>query len=287
MTAAKVAPLVASRYAVLGNPVAHSQSPFIHTEFARQTGHRLNYERLLCEADDFASALRQFADAGAAGCNVTMPFKFDAFAFCARRTPRAELAGACNTLRFDAEGCYGDNTDGAGLQRDIERNAGIGLRGARILLIGAGGGAAGALGALVGSGAAEVVVANRRVERAAVLVGRHRTLAAATGTRLAAAGLDDCGDGFDIVVNASASSVAGAPVPVAAGVLRPGALAYDMMYGAPARPFLAWAEAAGAIGRDGLGMLVEQAAEAFEFWRGVAPRTADVLVALRARLASA
>ena len=286
MTASKVAPLVASRYAVLGNPVAHSQSPFIHAEFARQTGQRLNYERLLCRVDGFASALREFADAGAAGCNVTMPFKFDAFALCARRSPRAELAGACNTLRFDAQGWYGDNTDGAGLRRDIERNAGVCLRGARILLIGAGGGAAGALGALVGSGAAEVVVANRRVERGEALVGRHGTLAATTGTRLAAAGLDDCGDGFDIVVNASASSVAGAPVPVAAGVLRPGSLAYDMMYGALARPFLAWAEAAGATGRDGLGMLVEQAAEAFEFWRGVAPQTAGVLVALRARLAS-
>ena len=276
-----------SRYAVLGNPVAHSQSPFIHAEFARQTGEVMDYARLLCPLDGFASALRDFADAGAAGCNVTMPFKFDAFALCQRRTARAELAGACNTLRFDAHGWFGDNTDGAGLQRDIERNAGVRLRGARVLLIGAGGGAAGALGALVGGGAAEIVVANRRVERAEVLVRRHGSPAVTEGTRVSAASLDRCGDGFDIVVNASASSVAGAPVPVAAGVLRRGALAYDMMYGAPARPFLAWAEAEGAHARDGLGMLVEQAAEAFEFWRGVAPRTADVLAALRARLAPA
>lgn len=286
MSAQKVDSPAPSRYAVLGNPVAHSQSPFIHAEFARQTGQALNYERLLCPMDGFAFALRVFADAGAAGCNVTMPFKFDAFALCSQRTTRAELAGACNTLRFDAEGWFGDNTDGAGLQRDIERNAGVGLRGARVLLIGAGGGAAGALGALVGGGAAEVVVANRRVERAQVLVERHLQLAKAARTRLVASSLDGCGDGFDIVVNASASSVAGAPVPVAARVLRPGALAYDMMYGASAEPFLAWAEAAGASGRDGLGMLVEQAAEAFEFWCGMAPLTADVLAALRARLAS-
>ena len=286
MTAPKVATPGPNRYAVLGNPVAHSQSPFIHGEFARQTGQVLNYERLLCRVDGFASALRDFADAGAAGCNVTMPFKFEAFALCGRRTARAELAGACNTLRFDPQGWFGDNTDGAGLQRDIERNAGVRLRGARILLIGAGGGAAGALGALIGSGAAEVVVANRRVGRAEALVDRHRMQADASGTRVIATGLDGCGDGFDVVVNASASSVAGAPVPVAARVLRPGALAYDMMYGGPAEPFLAWAEAAGVTGRDGLGMLVEQAAEAFEVWRGVAPQTAGVLAVLRARMAS-
>ena len=278
---------VADRYAVLGNPVAHSQSPFIHGEFARQTGQVLSYERQLCPIDGFAAALRGLADTGAAGCNVTMPFKFEAFALCTERTQRAELAGACNTLRFDGSRWFGDNTDGAGLRRDIERNAGVRLQGARVLLIGAGGGAAGALGALVGSGAAEVVVANRHVERAARLVIRHAALAAATGTRVVASALDRCGDGFDVVVNASASSVTGAPVPVATGVLRHGALAYDMMYGPPARSFLDWAEAAGAHSRDGLGMLVEQAAEAFELWRGVAPATAAVLAALRARLAPA
>lgn len=276
-----------SRYAVLGNPVAHSQSPFIHAEFALQTGQAIRYERQLCAMDGFAAALRKLADSGAAGCNVTMPFKFEAFALCARRTPRAELAGACNTLRFDAAGWFGDNTDGAGLRRDIERNAEVRLQGTRVLLIGAGGGAAGALGALIGSGAAEVVVANRHVDRAEILVDRHGALAAIRGCRLAAAEIDGCGDGFDVVVNASASSVAGAPVPVAAAVLRPGALAYDMMYGPPAQTFLAWAAAAGASGRDGLGMLVEQAAEAFELWRGVAPQTAAVLASLRARLASA
>jgi shikimate dehydrogenase len=277
-----------ARYAVIGNPVAHSQSPFIHAEFARQTGESLSYERVFCEMEAFTATLRSFAASGASGCNVTMPFKFEAFDLCTVRTPRAELAGACNTIRFDSGDWLGDNTDGAGLLRDIERNAGVRLHGARVLLIGAGGGAAGALGPLIASGAAEVIVANRGVERAERLVGRHAPaiVAVATTTRVAASSLGACGSGFDVVINASASSVGGAPVPVARSVLRPGALALDMMYGAPARAFLTWAEGEGAIARDGLGMLVEQAAEAFELWRGVAPETAPVLAALRSRLAA-
>jgi len=276
----------ASRYAVVGNPVAHSQSPFIHTAFAAQTGEPFTYERLLCPLDGFAAAAREFAAGGAAGCNVTMPFKFEAFTLAAHRSPRADVAGACNVLRFDRDGWFGDNTDGAGLVRDIERNAGVDLRGARVLLIGAGGGAAGALGALVAAGAAEVVVANRTVGRARALSQRHR--AAAGGGelgRVAATTLDACGTAFDVVVNASASSASGAEVPVAATVLRRGTLALDMMYGPSANGFLAWAEANGARGRDGLGMLVEQAAEAFALWRGVAPETAPVLAALRRHLA--
>jgi len=281
--------VTASRYAVVGNPVAHSQSPFIHAAFAAQTGEPVAYERVLCPLDGFAPALRDFVAGGASGCNVTMPFKFEAFGLVARTTARARLAGACNTIRFDAEGWVGDNTDGAGLVRDIERNAGVALRGARVLLIGAGGGAAGALGPLVASGASEIVVANRSVDRAVALVERHRSdpaLITTTTARLAAASLDSCGTGFDVVVNGSATSVSGAAVPVAAGVLRPGALALDMMYGPAAAGFVAWADAHGALGRDGLGMLVEQAAEAFAFWRGVAPDTAPVLRALRARLAA-
>jgi shikimate dehydrogenase len=272
---------------VAGNPVAHSQSPFIHAAFAAQTGEPVRYERLLCPLDAFAPTLRAFADAGASGCNVTMPFKFEAFELVTKATPRARIAAACNTLRFDAEGWVGDNTDGAGLVRDIERNAGVALRGARVLLIGAGGGAAGALGPLLASGAREVVVANRTVERARELVERHRlVLDAAVPARIVAASLDACGEGFDVVVNATATSVAGALVPVAASVLRRGGLALDMMYGPAASAFVAWAEARGASGRDGLGMLVEQAAEAFAFWRGIEPETAPVLRALRERLAA-
>jgi len=273
-----------SRYVVAGNPVAHSQSPFIHAEFAKQTGEPVSYDRLLCPLDAFAATVRSFAAGGGAGCNVTLPFKLEAFALASERTPRAALAGACNCLRFDAAGWTGDNTDGAGLVADLLGNARVALRGSRLLLVGAGGGAAGALGPLLAEGPAELVVANRTESRAAELVQRHAAAAAAAGTVLRASGLADAGRGFDIVVNGSASSVAGAGVPVEASVLRPGALALDMMYGPPAEPFLAWARSHGATGRDGLGMLVEQAAEAFLFWRGVRPRTAEVLAALRQRV---
>jgi shikimate dehydrogenase len=277
-----------STYAVAGNPVEHSQSPFIHAEFARQTGEALVYGRVLCPLDAFAATVRAFAASGASGCNVTMPFKFAAFDLVAEPSPRAQLARACNTLRFDARGWHGDNTDGAGLVRDIEQNAGVPIGGSRVLLIGAGGGAAGALGPLLAAGAREIVVANRTVGRAEALVARH----AAPSPRgakatLHATPLGACGVGFDIVVNASSSSVAAAPVPVPAAVLKPGCLAIDMMYGPSARAFLAWAEAHGARSRDGLGMLVEQAAEAFFFWRGVRPRTAQVLATLRQRLDAA
>jgi len=278
------------RYVVTGNPVEHSQSPFIHAEFARQTGQALDYGRLLIPLDDFAGTVQRFAagstDGPARGCNVTVPFKFEAFALAKRHTPRAALAQACNTLRFDTgpEGWLGDNTDGAGLVADIERNAGVPLRGRRILLIGAGGAAAGVLGPLLATQPAELVVANRTLDKAQALVDRHT--AVSHGARLRAAPLADCGEGFDVVVNGTASSLAGAAPPVAAQVLGAGALALDMMYGPAAQGFLAWAAAHGAQGRDGLGMLVEQAAEAFWLWRGVRPDTTAVLPALRARLAA-
>ena len=279
------------RYAVAGHPVEHSQSPFIHAEFARQTAQAIDYGRLLCPLDGFAGTVRAFAadrSAGVArGCNVTVPFKFEAFALAARRTPRAELAQAANTLRFDADeagGWLADNTDGIGLVRDIERNAAIALAGRRVLLIGAGGAAAGALGPLLEAGPAALVVANRTRARAEALVHRHA--AVARGVALSACTPEQAGAGFDVVINATASSLQGAEIPVDAGVLAPGALALDMMYGPAAQGFLAWAEANGARGRDGLGMLVEQAAEAFFVWRGLQPDTAPVLAALRARLAA-
>jgi len=273
------------RYVVAGNPVEHSQSPFIHARFAEQTGEPVAYDRLLCPLDAFAPTIRAFAEAGGSGCNVTVPFKFEAFALAARTSERAALAEAANVLRFDADGWYADNTDGMGLVRDIERNAGVPLAGRRVLLVGAGGASSGALGTLLQARPADVVLANRTVAKAQALVDRHAALAAATGTRLVAVGLDAPGAAFDVVVNASASSLAGAEIPVPATVLRPGALALDMMYGEKARGFLDWAAAHGATPRDGLGMLVEQAAESFEIWRGVLPQTAPVLAALRDRLA--
>lgn len=272
------------RYAVLGHPVAHSQSPFIHAEFARQTGEAVDYGRVECPLDGFEATLRAFAASGALGCNVTVPFKFEAPRLAARVTPRAALAQAANVLRFDAEGWSADNSDGIGLVRDLELHAGQPVAGQRVLLIGAGGAAAGVLGPLIEARAAAVTVVNRTPGRAAALIARHMLLAAEHGCELAAAGLDAPGRDYDIVLNASASSLAGAAVPVPASVLAPGALAVDLMYGPAAEAFLAWARAAGARSRDGLGMLVEQAAEAFWFWRGVRPETAPVLAALRARV---
>lgn len=272
------------RYAVAGNPVEHSQSPFIHGLFAQATGEAMSYERLLCPLDGFAHTLRRFAEQGGRGCNVTVPFKFEAFTLAPRHSDRAALAQASNCLRFDAAGWFADNTDGAGLVRDIERNAGIALPGARVLLIGAGGASAGVMGPLLGAGVAELVVANRTIERAEVLVARHAPLAARHGATLRASRLGDPGNAFDIVVNATASSLSGSPVPVSATVLRPGGLALDMMYGPAAQGFVDWARRHGATGRDGLGMLVEQAAEAFHVWRGVRPATADVLAAVRRRI---
>ena len=272
------------RYAVLGNPVAHSQSPFIHAEFARQTGEPVEYGRVLCPLDGFEATVREFAAGGGRGCNITVPFKFEAVRLARTVTPRAALAGAANVLRFDAEGWVADNTDGVGLVRDIERHAGQPLAGRRVLLVGAGGAAAGVLGPLLEAGPAGVVLVNRTRERADALVARHAALADARRVKLAAAAIDSPGAAFDVVVNATASSLQAAAVPVGAEVLAPGALAVDLMYGAAARPFLQWAQGAGARARDGLGMLVEQAAEAFFFWRGVRPETGPVLAALRARL---
>ena len=270
------------RYVVAGNPVEHSQSPFIHTEFARRTGQALDYGRLLVPTGGFADAVRALAGGGAKGCNITVPFKFEAFGLAARHTERATLAQAANVLRFDAQGWLADNTDGAGLVDDIERNAKVSLAGARVLLIGAGGAASGALGPLLAALPAELVLANRTLAKAQALVDRHRTVVG--GALLRASTLEGCGRDFDVVINASASSLQGASVPVSPVVLAPGALALDMMYGVAARQFLEWAEEHGARGRDGLGMLVEQAAAAFALWRGVRPETGAVLAGLRERM---
>jgi shikimate dehydrogenase len=282
------------RYAVLGHPVAHSQSPFIHAAFARQTGEHIDYGRIECPLDGFEATVRAFiasADPArglgpARGCNITVPFKFQVLPLAREASARARLAQAANVLRFDAEGWYADNTDGIGLVRDIQVNAGRPLAARRVLLVGAGGASAGVLGPLIEARPAEVTVANRSVDKAVALVQRHQAWAADHGVRLAGCGLDGSGEAYDLVLNGTASSLAGGGVPVPGRVLAPGALAVDMMYGPAARPFLDWAAAHGAEGRDGLGMLVEQAAGAFALWRGITPDTAPVLAALRARLAA-
>ncbi len=285
------------RYVVAGNPVAHSRSPDIHAAFAAQTGQSLVYERLLCPLDGFEDSIRAFVAAGGRGCNVTVPFKFEAFRLAARRTPRAQLAGAVNTFRFDdaaSGGWLGDNTDGAGLLADIERNAARPLRGQRVLLIGAGGASAGVLGSLITGRPAEIRIVNRSADKALALADSHRDWAIGHGVRLSAGGLDDAADDgrFDTLINGTSASLSGAGLPLPdpdAPMLARGGLAVDMMYGPSAAPFLEWAAdqaGPGGVQRDGLGMLVEQAAEAFLLWRGVRPDSATVLATLRRRLAS-
>ncbi len=275
------------RYAVIGNPIAHSLSPYIHGEFARQTSQHMDYGRLLCQPGEFDSCLLEFANAGGRGCNVTMPFKFDAYRLATRRTARADLACAANVMTLAEGGWSADNTDGSGLLRDIESGAKVTVVGQRVLLIGAGGAAAGVLGPLLDARPAELTLVNRTLDKAEALALRHQPLAAERGVHLQVAPISSPGLDHDIVINASASSLQGAASPVPTDVFRPGALAVDLSYGASALPFLAWAEAAGACGRDGLGMLVEQAALAFQAWRGARPDTAPVLQALRQRLAQA
>lgn len=278
------------RYAVIGWPIAHSKSPFIHARFAEQTGQHLEYGRIACQPGELAAVLRRFIDGEsgqgpARGCNVTVPLKFDTVALAAEASPRARLAQAGNVLALDVPGWRAENTDGIGLVRDIEHGAGIALTGASVLLIGAGGAGAGVLGPLLERAPSRLKLVNRTASKAAALACRHAALAATQGVDLSAGALDEAGSGWDIVLNASASSLEGGPVPVAATVLRPAGLAMDLMYGPAAAPFLEWAAAHGTHARDGLGMLVEQAAEAFRIWRGVAPETAPVLAALRQAMA--
>jgi shikimate dehydrogenase len=266
---------MADRYAVIGNPVAHSKSPWIHARFARDTGQDIEYLRIEAPRAGFARALAEFRAAGGRGANVTLPFKEEALARCTVASDRARAAGAVNTLRFDDGATWGDNTDGAGLVRDLTVNLGRRIAGARVLLAGAGGAAQGVLGPLLEAGAARIVIANRTVARAAALAARH------PGAPLTACGYGElAGQAFDLVINATSAGLQGAALPLAAGAFARGALAYDLVYGRDT-PFLAAARAAGAAAHDGTGMLVEQAAESFLAWRGVRPQTAAVLAELR------
>ena len=272
-------------YCVMGNPVEHSRSPWIHSRFAALTGQSLQYTRQLVPLDGFAQAVRAFAQAGGRGCNVTVPFKLEAAQCATTRSERVQLAAAANTLVFRDGAIHADNTDGLGLVADIQRNAGVPLAGRDVLLVGAGGAAAGVLGPLLHEAPRSVAVVNRTAARAQALVQTHTPLAMLQKTELLALDMQALERDFDIIINATASSLAGAGVPVPAHVLRPGSLAYDMMYGAAAQPFLDWAARHGAQPRDGLGMLVEQAAEAFALWRGVRPPSAQVLAELRSAMA--
>ena len=271
----------ADLYCVMGNPVAHSRSPAIHARFAELTAEHLVYERCLLPIDGFVQGVRDFIARGGRGCNVTVPFKIEAAALATHRSERVQLAGAANTLVFAPDGIHADNTDGLGLVADITRNAGLPLAGRDVLLVGAGGAAAGVLGPLLQAGVRHITVANRTLARAQALVQAHAGLASLQKAELLALTPQALEANFDLIINATASSLAGDAVPVPAHVLRTGSMAYDMMYGPAAQGFLDWARQHGAVPRDGLGMLVEQAAEAFALWRGVRPPSAQVLKELQ------
>lgn len=261
------------RYVVIGNPIAHSKSPRIHALFAAATGQDMTYEALLAPLDGFPEAVRAFAANGGRGANVTVPFKEEAFRLATRLTERAKAAGAVNTLAFAGSEILGDNTDGAGLVRDLTTNLGIAVGGRRVLLLGAGGAARGVILPLLAEQPAQLTIANRTADKALALA-RHFA-------GCIACGLDDlAGREFDLVVNATSTALSGGVPPRLTFAWAPGAFAYDMMYGRDS-DFLRQAAAAGAGCADGLGMLVEQAAEAFLLWRGVRPATAAVLAELR------
>lgn len=268
---------MSDRYCVIGNPIAHSKSPQIHAAYALQTGQDLTYERCLAPADGLKATVQRLVAEGYRGANVTLPFKLEAARLATRLAPRARAAGAVNTLIFADGEIVGDNTDGPGLVADIVRNAGVPLAGKRILLLGAGGAARGALLPLLMENPQQIVIANRTVATAQQLV----TDFAAHADRLAATGFADVEGSFDVVINATSASLAADVPPVAPSVFGPGVLALDMMYGTKPTVFMDFAASHGAGVRDGLGMLVEQAAEAFLLWRGVRPDTGAVLATMR------
>ncbi len=267
------------RYAVMGNPVAHSKSPLIHQQFARQLGHSIEYRAIQVDPGGLAQAVEQFRAQGGKGLNITVPFKLDAFRLTDHLSERARLAGAVNTLKFEADDrIFGDNTDGAGLVHDLEINLGVHLRDKNILILGAGGAVRGVLGPLLRHHPKRVVIANRTVARARDLAAQFAELGP----------VETCGypelrgRRFDLVINGTSASLQGEVPPLPETLFTRGALAYDLMYGDRPTAFLNWAMLRGAgTVADGLGMLVEQAAESYFIWRGVRPETQSVIAALR------
>jgi len=273
------------KYAVFGNPIKQSRSPFIHAEFAKQTGLSLQYRAIRVELDGFERAVGDFFKVGGSGLNVTVPFKEQAYQLASRHSARAIRAKACNTLRPDGEGVYGDNTDGIGLIRDMVANHGWNLRGARILLLGAGGAARGVMEPLLRESPACLVVANRTVAKAEVLAKEFADLGEVKGQGL----IDlDAELPFDVIINATSAGLKGETPTLPETLLGERCCCYDMVYGAQPTAFMRWAaeNAAWAVS-DGLGMLVEQAAESFYVWHQERPDTASVINHLRGSLAAA
>ena len=265
-------------YAVIGNPIAHSKSPWIHAEFSRQTGQDMRYEAMLAPLDGFHVAVTHFRQRGGKGMNVTVPFKPEAYAISHRLTERAHAAQAVNTLAFADDEIFGDNTDGVGLMQDILVNLGFSIAAKRVLLMGAGGAARGVVLPLLEHAPCILVVANRTRRKADELQQQffHR------GNIASGDYADLRGEKFDLVINATSAGLHGESLPLPDGIFAPGALAYDMVYGNAETPFMVAARALGASRvSDGLGMLVGQAAESFFLWRGVRPDTGPVLQMLQ------
>ena len=262
-----------NRYTVIGNPVEHSKSPYIHQRFAEQTGRIMTYGTLLSPTGGFGETLDKFRVSGGQGANVTVPFKEDAWRRCEHRTERAQLAGAVNTIWFEGEKVCGDNTDGVGLVRDLEQNLQVEIKGAALLIIGAGGAVRGVLRALLGAAPQRITLVNRTICRAEALVSEI------ADERLSACGFGALGhEPFDLIINASSAGLHGLAPPLPFPALLVGGTCYDMVYADTLTPFLRWGQVAGADHCfDGLGMLVEQAAESFFLWHGVYPATEQVI----------
>lgn len=265
------------RYALFGRPLGHSKSPLIHSSFAAQTGQEISYELIEAPVDGFADELLHFRDGGGKGANVTMPFKFEALALATRPMPRAAAAGTANCLKFEGGEILGENFDGVGLINDIQRNLSFSIEGKRVLLMGAGGAARGTVLPLHDAGPASVTVVNRTVSKALAIQADFAQTRQMTVAQYGALGEEP----FDLVLNATSASMTDELPPIPAQAFGPGCIAYDVVYGKGMTPFLQLAQSAGAAKTaDGRGMLVEQAAEAFTWWRGVRPHTADVMEAL-------
>jgi shikimate dehydrogenase len=276
---------MADKYAVFGNPIAHSKSPDIHRQFAEQTGQDLSYSKQLVAEDGFEAAANEFFASGGKGLNITVPFKQDAYAYVARTTPRARRAGAVNTLSLEADGTIlGDTTDGVGLVSDIVNNLGWEIRHKRVLVLGAGGAVRGALEPLLEQQPQHIVIANRTVDKALQLSKGFAEFGYLLGC-----GFDMLGEQqFDLIINGTSAGLQGELPPLPDSLIDANGTTacYDMLYGAEPTPFIQWAAQRGAQVSDGLGMLVGQAAESFALWRGVRPETAPVIANLRDQLSN-
>ena len=266
------------RYAVIGNPIAHSLSPRIHRLFAQQTQQNLTYDAILAPKDGFTAAVEQFRSEGGKGLNVTLPFKLTAWTFVDERSARAQRAQAVNTIVFRSDHhSFGDNTDGIGLLRDLTHNLTVALKGLDVLILGAGGAVRGILGPLLAAQPGHLIIANRTVERAVDLAEDF----ADTGITEACEFEDLAGHSFDLIINGTSASVSGQVPPIPDNTLRAGGICYDLFYAQQPTAFVRWGQQHGAVrSLDGLGMLVEQAAESFRLWRGIRPHTLPVIRAL-------